>query len=1542
LGDDATCAELHAISPNDAPGTPASSEVRCLANPGCCYEANGDICKECSDGASGFDGLYFEMYSTVKDMRAVCGKPATYNYTIPWRNNLTNASSLEYIVPYQPDLKYLAGPKYNLLEWATPKGELEENCMDRAHFVTESGTYCPYNNLDEKNLPSLVAQLQRPEPGSCTDLSPEQLADLVPPAPAATCALIMEMLDHCTDDLGKVMQDSNYDGLTSCFICCESCSALNQRCDAPPTQSPYYYYYCAPYVGVCDDPADTRPECFKNCDKLLEDPFVVRDIGDTCDDLEGFFNAPYLCNGCSCGGEGRNYYYYYYYEEGCEPCDGPDGCGRIFDEGMCVSSGCTWYGFEAGPGCFRRKLSNAGERKIEGKDEKEKTFVKSRRWMKRTTTSAPFGLANAKTKGTQTSVEASMTTFHVLQPYGAGNGGRRTQGYYYYGGYYYGRAIPGCGTPPLVGKTGCDPDCGGLAFVQEAGVCAGCMQGTMTRITPDNVGSLTPPAVMCGFNYYYGAYYGGYYGGYYYGYYYSTAELKERFHQNLCSFKCIEGQSGPFTVKGYCNGAENLVDDSNALCLPRSECEALCSELGPACSSIDMSSIAPRCWLNGPYCGYEYRARESFKNLDFLSKSESRMKSYKYEAAMCVDPLAAFDTMEVNNKTIVLDFLFELEATSTQECEHACTGEEGCAGFEIKYNASADTHKCYYFNATGACGLNNTVGPCHECSYRAPSKEVNIGLEAHPTPCHIELSGEQSTRFDRVPGVYISKDHTMRLVFVDASGFDSSKCDGWHVQANLRSPRTRPFGVCQQAPKPVTDHIGLNCTAIKPWECSWFGALCVEQCVPMQTMTDTAGNTIVARYYNNSCSEILEQEPARAYRKSIFRNETGGRVFDNHTSGCVDLDPTTCDAVLAYLCREVCGFFMPFPEEAFGPEILGTVLDYDHDDFASKFVTYSPLAPSNQTKGSFDPHPEWKFVRDDLSELLEHLPGGTPCLRLETGYPIVNGSYTHPLVIETDLMHHLGTVWYAEPPEEEMDWSGHCLQQPTCPTKSTCVVRGHQLTKELGLLDERSVSMEERTKEQRVAALQSEEWDDRKADRQHDPKYGLGLPKILVNEEMTVAALRIELEYERAWGFNTDLFLSVPGHTRFRVAQVPKETETVLAVVLPGAETAVKKHVFPPPGYAPFVSDFLKVSVFDKASDPIPGEVKVELYVPGNLSEFGIKIFHVETKRLLLPEQMPGAYPGWFSVTGPPGHFVATHDLDECASGASGCEAPADGGYCMNTESDYLCGCREGFRALDGSTFPVPVGVQCFRIAPSMDGAFSYLIYPLDVGGEGWKVKEFTAFPAYSVKTGKCAATYFGNPEDDDASPVSFEKIEASAAFPSHEASYLTDGTPEEWWSQCSECLRTENAGAYILGTTAQQVECVRIQMSSDCKVPKFLVARGALPGIAAGKSSADGHAGWTMTQLIDTEGRSTIDIPMPCGDVDMQYFGETLVEYKGVVGACQCLQLCADHIDEACEAWKWYRETRHCFLLKSIFPPDERFFLLLTTGEERLLPVGD
>ena len=38
------------------------------------------------------------------------------------------------------------------------------------------------------------------------------------------------------------------------------------------------------------------------------------------------------------------------------------------------------------------------------------------------------------------------------------------------------------------------------------------------------------------------------------------------------------------------------------------------------------------------------------------------------------------------------------------------------------------------------------------------------------------------------------------------------------------------------------------------------------------------------------------------------------------------------------------------------------------------------------------------------------------------------------------------------------------------------------------------------------------------------------------------------------------------------------------------------------------------------------------------------------------------------------------------------------------------------------------------------------------------------------------------------------------------------------------------------------------------------------------------GHAGWASTLLVDTEGKNSVDIPMSCGYIDSQFFGEELV----------------------------------------------------------------
>ena len=113
--------------------------------------------------------------------------------------------------------------------------------------------------------------------------------------------------------------------------------------------------------------------------------------------------------------------------------------------------------------------------------------------------------------------------------------------------------------------------------------------------------------------------------------------------------------------------------------------------------------------------------------------------------------------------------------------------------------------------------------------------------------------------------------------------------------------------------------------------------------------------------------------------------------------------------------------------------------------------------------------------------------------------------------------------------------------------------------------------------------------------------------------------------------------------------------------------------------------DIFRVTLFDAAASEVYGEVEYHLFAPGLVSEFGLKVWHVDSGSFLPGPVAPlkGNFPGWFAVRGPPGHIVVTHDEDECALGTDACEAPADGGICTNTDG----GSRAACKSTDGNPF---------------------------------------------------------------------------------------------------------------------------------------------------------------------------------------------------------------------------------------------------------------
>ena len=67
---------------------------------------------------------------------------------------------------------------------------------------------------------------------------------------------------------------------------------------------------------------------------------------------------------------------------------------------------------------------------------------------------------------------------------------------------------------------------------------------------------------------------------------------------------------------------------------------------------------------------------------------------------------------------------------------------------------------------------------------------------------------------------------------------------------------------------------------------------------------------------------------------------------------------------------------------------------------------------------------------------------------------------------------------------------------------------------------------------------------------------------------------------------------------------------------------------------------------------------------------------------------------------------------------------------------------------------------------------------------------------------------------------------------------------------------------------------------------------------------------------------QTAVDMAIPCGIKDAQYFGELFMEIgpDTVKTPGECKQICVDHVDEGCATWKWYGETSHCFLQRDVF----------------------
>lgn len=86
--------------------------------------------------------------------------------------------------------------------------------------------------------------------------------------------------------------------------------------------------------------------------------------------------------------------------------------------------------------------------------------------------------------------------------------------------------------------------------------------------------------------------------------------------RNKCYNKCSNGCVGDACFcGGYYQGFDTA--ESTALCLPRVECEHLCTLLGASCWGVDMHDEYDRCFLNGPGCRDQVEALTAAEGLGY-------------------------------------------------------------------------------------------------------------------------------------------------------------------------------------------------------------------------------------------------------------------------------------------------------------------------------------------------------------------------------------------------------------------------------------------------------------------------------------------------------------------------------------------------------------------------------------------------------------------------------------------------------------------------------------------------------------------------------------------------------------------------------------------------------------------------------------------------------------------------------------------------------------------------------------------------------------
>jgi hypothetical protein len=983
----------------------------------------------------------------------------------------------------------------------------------------------------------------------------------------------------------------------------------------------------------------------------------------------------------------------------------------------------------------------------------------------------------------------------------------------------------------------------------------------------------------------------------------------------------------------WCAGNdETFVEGTNALCLPREECERLCDLLGDDCVSIDMHRKFPRCYLNTACdeaeASYEY---------DILVKQRTPDETTEVDNS---DARISWTTITGKKSEVVTSgggvLLSQGERTRGQ-CEDLCKANPICFGFEFVSNCAFSGPPAELTQAsckgTGVCSLYNYAPPHIEMEYLEqkvpditgviPQLDTEIVLKEFPIPCTSTVTG--SGIFDGVytylsSGIFMSPTNMTRVSFKTKSGV-KYECDGWVLENSLKEESMETLYNCSDAPTPTSLYFTItpdpdvpiptlgpnqtgppNITYIgaKDFPCQWgadegycdtditFAALCHHTCTPFLTAL------------------------------------IGGKTYKYH--GMVPCDPSDHDAAMVKFAQA------QYPGLLAGGDMCSMMVGTNgpHYNYTHSPCHYGPLAPIIQVlcmaTCGVTPQPFEQVTTplptDEASpggsskRKLYHEPPPPPLpLTLSYGGPS-DGVLTIKYMCADGCPGADGKGCGFCSGGEDAKWtdtfrsykngSSVAFSYPditsACPALSfpaiskynalrastwypTAIPVAQDVT--LGRVCRTAAACPELTtcvlSRNRFAeelaglkppgVLARSEWVASLGTKPRADVLGMMVPKTIITEMRADAVIA---------GAKSDvvsmLYTSRPGGTMLRFP--PKQSDfgdLSLVTLVPSlaqdggiAELELGRTYAIPgaPFYTPFLTDIVRVERFAAGSALVEGPFLFDMYVPG-VESLIVFVFPMYGEAVELT-----AFGG--SVTPLSGGYfqvmLPSTGVDVVAVGdIDECLAgpcSTDATCANNVGAPPTCTCKEGFVEVMAAGKP-----SCALKPEVYDSASQEYYFRLkhnDRMDYGWRVKELQMF------TDPACVSKYGFQGD----------ISVPGNYPGpYAARKMLDGVMEgsEWWSEDlnlnPEVVDETHGGAVTMEWVVPGdvvIECVSIFQNVNHMSKDMTLERGPTSGKGCGMGSMPRCPPTMVWHAKPTGTRG--DFKTECGEANTQYFGEVLV----------------------------------------------------------------